>query len=243
MRDEEQVNIQVGTKRYMSPEVLERTLRADVFDNFKCADMYSWALVLWEIAHRVQDFGDMTLRPNTAGGMAGASSGGSSGLGTSLEWPSLTSTSPSPWPPNAAVGGGSSGLGTGTTISAHPYQTPFEEHGLPLSTDPSIERMKELVCDQGVRPNIPREWIDDKSSPPWLRELTRIMQTCWAHSASSRLTALRVKKDLQKCIAQLQPTKMSQQHSAASPPRPLQQKSPVALLHKKSSQIHTDTTV
>ncbi|XP_074649583.1 bone morphogenetic protein receptor type-1B-like [Tubulanus polymorphus] len=45
-------NMRQGTKRYMSPEVLEETLNKHHFDAFKQADIYSFGLVLWEIARR-----------------------------------------------------------------------------------------------------------------------------------------------------------------------------------------------
>ncbi|XP_039273137.1 bone morphogenetic protein receptor type-1B-like [Styela clava] len=38
-----------GTKRYMSPEVLSSMINEDSFDAFKASDVYSFALVLWEI--------------------------------------------------------------------------------------------------------------------------------------------------------------------------------------------------
>ncbi|CAJ0944864.1 unnamed protein product, partial [Mesorhabditis belari] len=46
----EKVNIQVGTKRYMAPELLSKELNINVFEEFKRADIYSFALVMWEIA-------------------------------------------------------------------------------------------------------------------------------------------------------------------------------------------------
>lgn len=50
----EKVNVQVGTKRYMAPEVIKKTLNPSFFAQFKMADMYSYALVLWEIARKVE---------------------------------------------------------------------------------------------------------------------------------------------------------------------------------------------
>lgn len=46
------VNPRVGTKRYMAPEVLQESMPTNHFDSYKMADMYSFALVLWEIALR-----------------------------------------------------------------------------------------------------------------------------------------------------------------------------------------------
>ena len=45
-------NNRVGTKRYMAPEVLDETMNMKHFESFKRADVYSFGLVLWEIARR-----------------------------------------------------------------------------------------------------------------------------------------------------------------------------------------------
>lgn len=42
----------IGTTRYMSPEVLTNTLDATKFESYKQSDIYSLALVLWEIISR-----------------------------------------------------------------------------------------------------------------------------------------------------------------------------------------------
>ncbi|KAK0399901.1 hypothetical protein QR680_003266 [Steinernema hermaphroditum] len=43
------VKIRVGTKRYMSPEVLAEALDPYNFDAFKLSDIYSFSMLLWEI--------------------------------------------------------------------------------------------------------------------------------------------------------------------------------------------------
>lgn len=45
-------NNRVGTKRYMAPECLDETINMNHFESFKRADVYSFGLVLWEIARR-----------------------------------------------------------------------------------------------------------------------------------------------------------------------------------------------
>ncbi|XP_038152754.1 bone morphogenetic protein receptor, type IBb [Cyprinodon tularosa] len=45
-------NLRVGTKRYMPPEVLDETLNRTTFQSFITADMYSFGLILWEMARR-----------------------------------------------------------------------------------------------------------------------------------------------------------------------------------------------
>ncbi|KAG2465836.1 BMR1B protein, partial [Polypterus senegalus] len=45
-------NTRVGTKRYMPPEVLDESLNRYHFQSYIMADMYSFGLILWEIARR-----------------------------------------------------------------------------------------------------------------------------------------------------------------------------------------------
>jgi len=45
-------NPRVGTKRYMSPEVLDQTINMGVFEAFRRVDIYAFGLVLWEMCRR-----------------------------------------------------------------------------------------------------------------------------------------------------------------------------------------------
>ncbi|XP_030623182.1 serine/threonine-protein kinase receptor R3 isoform X2 [Chanos chanos] len=45
-------NPRVGTKRYMAPEVLDESIRTDVFESYKQTDIWALGLVLWEISRR-----------------------------------------------------------------------------------------------------------------------------------------------------------------------------------------------
>lgn len=45
-------NPRVGTKRYMSPEVLDESINMQCFESLRRADMYAVGLVLWEICRR-----------------------------------------------------------------------------------------------------------------------------------------------------------------------------------------------
>jgi serine/threonine protein kinase len=42
----------VGTRRYMAPELLSGHADITCFDTLKMADIYSFSLVLWELASR-----------------------------------------------------------------------------------------------------------------------------------------------------------------------------------------------
>ncbi|KAF4081745.1 hypothetical protein AMELA_G00164880 [Ameiurus melas] len=50
---------QVGTARYMAPELLESRLNLENIESFKQADVYSMALVLWEITSRCTVIGEL----------------------------------------------------------------------------------------------------------------------------------------------------------------------------------------
>ncbi|KAM4632968.1 TGF-beta receptor type-2 isoform 2-T2 [Polymixia lowei] len=50
---------QVGTARYMAPEVLESRLNLENIESFKQTDVYSMALVLWEMTSRCEAIGEV----------------------------------------------------------------------------------------------------------------------------------------------------------------------------------------
>ncbi|XP_063071399.1 activin receptor type-1B [Engraulis encrasicolus] len=74
------------------------------------------------------------------------------------------------------------------------YQLPYYDL---VPSDPSIEDMRKVVCDQRLRPNIPNWWQSYES----LRVMGKIMRECWYANGAARLTALRIKKTLaQLCV-------------------------------------------
>ena len=46
------LNTRVGTKRYMAPEVLDESLNKNHFQPYIMADIYSFGLIIWEMARR-----------------------------------------------------------------------------------------------------------------------------------------------------------------------------------------------
>ena len=51
----EKNNYRVGTKRYMSPEILDGSIENNkTFESYKRADVYAFALVMWEVLKRTQ---------------------------------------------------------------------------------------------------------------------------------------------------------------------------------------------
>nr|CAB3266925.1 Tgfbr-IIb [Phallusia mammillata] len=61
-RDELSNAGQVGTSRYMAPELLERLVNLTDIEMFKRMDVYAAALVLWELANRCE-YGEGTASP------------------------------------------------------------------------------------------------------------------------------------------------------------------------------------
>ncbi|KAM9235730.1 activin receptor type-1C isoform 1-T1 [Leptosomus discolor] len=75
------------------------------------------------------------------------------------------------------------------------YQLPYYDV---VPSDPSIEDMRRVVCEQKVRPNIPNQWQSCEA----LRVMGRVMRECWHANGAARLTALRVKKTISQLCAQ-----------------------------------------
>jgi TGF-beta receptor type-1 len=76
----------------------------------------------------------------------------------------------------------------------------YEEYQLPyydkVQSDPSLEEMREVVCDQKIRPEIPNRWHDNQA----LQVLAKVMKECWYEKTTSRLTALRIKKTISRLL-------------------------------------------
>ncbi|XP_037097178.1 activin receptor type-1 isoform X1 [Syngnathus acus] len=71
------------------------------------------------------------------------------------------------------------------------YKPPFYDQ---VPSDPSFEDMRKVVCVEQQRPFIPNRWFSD----PTLSALVKLMKECWYQNPSARLTALRIKKTLDK---------------------------------------------
>ncbi|XP_054643189.1 activin receptor type-1C isoform X2 [Dunckerocampus dactyliophorus] len=67
------------------------------------------------------------------------------------------------------------------------FQLPYYDQ---VPSDPSMEDMRKVVCEQKLRPNIPNQWQNCEA----LRVMGKVMRECWYANPAARLTALRVKK-------------------------------------------------
>nr|XP_027778993.1 TGF-beta receptor type-1-like isoform X2 [Marmota flaviventris] len=75
------------------------------------------------------------------------------------------------------------------------YQLPYYDL---VPSDPSVEEMRKVVCEQKLRPNIPNRWQSCKA----LRVMAKIMRECWYANGAAGLTALRIKKTLSQLSQQ-----------------------------------------
>ncbi|XP_077476245.1 activin receptor type-1 isoform X2 [Stigmatopora argus] len=82
------------------------------------------------------------------------------------------------------------------------YKPPFYDA---VPNDPSFEDMRKAVCVEQRRPFVPNRWFSD----PTLSALVKLMKECWYQNPSARLTALRVKKTLDKIHGSLDKAKDS----------------------------------
>jgi serine/threonine protein kinase len=129
-------NLRTGTKRYMAPEILAKTIDMRSLISFQNAEMYSLALIIWELLRRCK------FEHN------------------------------------------------GQTYS-HDYSLPYQEQ---VGMDPTEEIMKQVVCEQKVRPQVNELWKE----VPLLAEMAGLLDELWVDKPTQRLSALRVKKSLVK---------------------------------------------
>lgn len=187
------INIQVGTKRYMAPEVLDKSLNVKNFHHFKMADIYSFALVIWEILRRIQEDNCLSRASESDSGIG--SSG--SGSGTAKLMPGfianpdiftyVTNVSSSVVVDHQSISDNS------MSLKARPPMQPFD--GM-VDPDPSFEQMRRLVCFEGKRPLLEDAWMRD----PCLKEICELIEECWSASIDCRHTALRVKRKIKDTV-------------------------------------------
>ncbi|CAL8284206.1 unnamed protein product [Lota lota] len=82
------------------------------------------------------------------------------------------------------------------------YKPPFYDQ---VPNDPSFDEMRKVVCVEQQRPFVPNRWFSD----PTLSALVKLMRECWYQNPSARLTALRIKKTLDKIHGSLEKGKDS----------------------------------
>lgn len=78
---------------------------------------------------------------------------------------------------------------TDLAMLCDPYEAPYAQH---VSVDPTADEMRQVVCNQKVRPQISVRWTKFAS----MRDYVALMSECWYEKPQARLSALRVRKSL-----------------------------------------------
>jgi TGF-beta receptor type-1 len=133
-RQNDEMIIRTGTKRYMAPEILNKTINIKSLNQFQNAEMYSLALIFWELLTR-----------------------------TKFELLNK--------------------------IYIYEYKLPYYQY---LPMDPNDLQMKQIVCEQKLRPEINYLWKQINI----MNELTQLTEELWVENSNGRLNALRLKKSL-----------------------------------------------
>ncbi|XP_035786288.1 activin receptor type-1-like isoform X1 [Anopheles albimanus] len=74
---------------------------------------------------------------------------------------------------------------------AEEYKVPYYDY---VSSDPSFEEMRKVVCVDNYRPSVQNRWTSDQI----LAGMSKLMRECWHTNSNVRLPALRIKKTLLK---------------------------------------------
>ncbi|MFH4977134.1 hypothetical protein AB6A40_003843 [Gnathostoma spinigerum] len=199
----ENINVQVGTKRYMAPEVLDNSLNVRNFHHFRMADIYSFSLVIWEILRRIQED---SVTEYSRSSDSGIDSDGILPIGSvailaacnTLRFTRQTE------PADAHITACNISRiskqadnnmtkldDNSKSVTARPAVPPFD--GL-VGSDPTCDQMRNLVCDKKQRPALEESWKKD----PCLSDVCKLMQECWHENISCRHTALRIKRILKR---------------------------------------------
>ncbi|VDD87273.1 unnamed protein product [Enterobius vermicularis] len=178
---DKQIKIQVGTKRYMAPEILNKTLNPKCFYDFKMADVYSFSLVIWEILWHLQEL------KASDGGSSGDSGYGSSGSGNKAVATSRLVAGSRLSQPSCSSQDNASNSSRPKAIQ--PYDDKFP-------SDPSLEDMRKLVCEEKKRPSFNELMKNDNV----LKDVCLKVEECWAENINNRPTIMGVKMKLTKAI-------------------------------------------
>lgn len=174
--------LQVGTPRYMAPEVLECNIHFTK-SSFLKIDVYALSLVLWELLSRailppITRIGNSTtphrqqmIHPAAVWHDRQATSSPSHSNGVNTSPSSEPSTQEGSQPAESEE------------YVPPPFMLPFEDVAGPK---PSIERMIQIVVNEKQRPPFRREW----TACPRLEDLCRsVLKEGWETDFDARITA------------------------------------------------------
>lgn len=142
----------------MAPEILSKKIDTRYLDPFQKAEIYSLALIFWELlrACRFSDNTNSNTNTNTSNSDEQTSNSGA--------------------------------------IYSFEYKLPYFEYlG---GSDPDEAMMRQLVCEQRVRPGMSTVWRQGGNGI--IREFTALTEELWCDNPNERLNALRIKKSIMK---------------------------------------------
>uniref|UniRef100_A0A8C8IHT1 Serine/threonine-protein kinase receptor n=1 Tax=Oncorhynchus tshawytscha TaxID=74940 RepID=A0A8C8IHT1_ONCTS len=169
---------QVGTARYMAPEVLESRINLENIESFKQTDVYSMALVLWEITSRCNAIGEVKdYEPP---------------FGKVREHPCVESMKDSvlrdrgrPEIPSSWINHPGIQVVCGTIDECWDHDPEARLTAQCVREHPCVESMKDSVLRDRGRPEIPSSWINH----PGIQVVCGTIDECWDHDPEARLTA------------------------------------------------------
>uniref|UniRef100_A0A1I8AUU3 receptor protein serine/threonine kinase n=1 Tax=Steinernema glaseri TaxID=37863 RepID=A0A1I8AUU3_9BILA len=215
------VKICVGTKRYMSPEVLSGRLNPNNFDAFKLSDIYSFSLLLWEILASVYPAHENESNSKVTSGSSNESQTAESAGGLMATYErtitnlhqtvNVQRNDESNVKAHGNLSGSSSGRGSsimsnGSTELRLNGSTELSKGRLPfenfVESDPSIPDMARVVCQEKRRPYVCKKWTD--GSDPIVKSYCTLMTECWSEEPNSRHAALKIKMTLFDLLSKME---------------------------------------
>lgn len=215
---ENQSYTRVGTCRYLAPEILANKVdQSRDFETLKASDVYSFALVLWEMLRRTrtkinrkrtpeepdlvdqeyEEYKEFFEEYMPRAPKYSKYSGGVTYMGQDNETTSFLPTETIVIKPEPNF---NSKFGlfwydhlirkdcTGYEL-VDPYYVPYQEF---IRREPTLEEMEQIVLHDKIRPPISYRWIWTDT----VRKCARILCECWYDKPEARLTALHIRRRL-----------------------------------------------
>jgi hypothetical protein len=201
----------------MSPEVLKGSINIKNFEEFIKSDIYSLGLVFWEIFNRVENADD-SMETHNKHRRISSNSSNESGFVRSQSSQCIGESAPLVPTPAAAAAEEIKECETTQQHIIKPFRLSYDEF---VPNDPTIEQMRNVVCEQKLRPTFPSSWTENENSP--YASIAKLIGEMWTDNLKSRHTALKIKMELDKIIdhiIQLDPKRANSIHlpNFQSPP-------------------------
>jgi bone morphogenetic protein receptor type-1B len=202
------LNPQSGTRRYMSPEVLKGSINIKNFEEFIKSDIYSLGLVFWEIFNRVENKDSMETHNKHR--RISSNSSNESGFVRSQSSQCTGETAPLV----ATNNDEEKDEEAEETPIIKPFRLSYDEY---VPNDPTIEQMRNVVCEQKLRPTFSLSWMEDDDEKNLYAPIAKLIGEMWTDNLKSRHTALKVKMELDKIIGLLSKLDPQPESSPNSP--------------------------